>query len=94
MGVRGAGGVYQTALVGAFLSWFAGYGAAEPVDVYFGGGFEHSRRGLGQDVGMAIEAGEVQGDQEGAGLDIGDLVCEKVRDRLGNFVGRYGVGVA
>lgn len=91
---EGGGGVYQTALVGAFLSWFAGYGVAQLVDVYFGGGFEHGRRGFCEDVGMAIEAGEVQGDQEGAGLDVGDLVCEKVRDGLGNFIGRYGVGVA
>ena len=43
---------------------------------------------------MAIEAGKVKGDQEGAGLNIGDLVCEKVCDGLGNFIGRYWVGVA
>lgn len=86
--------MYQTALVGAFLSWFARYGVAQLIDVYFGSGFEHGSRGLCEDVGMAIEAGEVQGDEEGAGLDIGDLVCEKVGYGLGNLISRYGVGVA
>jgi hypothetical protein len=36
---------------------------------------------------MAVEAGEVQAHQQGACLDIGDLVCEEVRDSFGDLFG-------
>lgn len=43
---------------------------------------------------MTVEAGEVQAHEQGAGLDIGDLVCEEVRDGFGDLVGRGRVWVA
>ena len=81
--------MYQAAVVSALSPPSSVDGRSESRLVNLCGGAQHALGCLGQHLSLAVEAGEVEAHQQGAGLDIGDLVREEVGECLGDLVGRH-----
>lgn len=95
MFIYGDGGNgYQAAPVFAFLPAPCLDCGSESCLVNLCSGLEHATCCLSQHLGLTVEAGEVEAHQEGAGLYIGDLVRQEVRDGLGNLFWCYGIWVS